>query len=99
MAQVLMAKGSRESLSAASNVSFIYLANICSALPPVTLLDSGKSVMIKESCFLSVHRVYCLEVDSINEMNGINEILSEITALKERNTVLVGESALTMELI
>lgn len=89
-----MAKGRRESLSAASNVSFIYLANICSALPPVTLLDSGKSVMIKEPCFLSVHRVYRLEVET-----GINEILSEITVLKESSTVLVGESALTMELI
>lgn len=41
------------------------------------------------------HRVYNLEV----EPGIINGIISEIIALKERHTVLVGASTVTMELI
>lgn len=41
---------------------------------------------------LSVHGVYNLET-------GTNEIITEIIALKERNTILVGESTVTKELI
>lgn len=93
MAQLLMATVRRESLSAASNVSFIYLSNVYSALRPVTLLGL-REISDDQRVLLSVLRVYGLEVET-----SIDEILSEIIALKERKTGLVGESSVTMELI
>lgn len=48
--------------------------------------------MIKEPCSLFI-RVYDLEVET-----SINEIITEVIALKERNTVLVGEFTITMKL-
>jgi len=77
-----MATVRRESLSAASNVpfiySFIYLANVYSALRPVTLLGL-REISDDQRVLLSIHRVYGLEVET-----SIDEILSEIIALKER---------------
>lgn len=91
MSWLLKAMVKKGSLSAASNISFIYLTNIYSALTlsrhPAGLWD------FSDDQSPTLCGVYNLEVET-----GINETITEIIALKERNTVLVGESTVTMKL-
>lgn len=84
----------RESLSAASSISFIHLTNIYSILIVSRHTAGLWEISDDQRDLPSVHRVYNLEV----ETGTINGIISEIIALKERQTVLVGASAVTANL-
>lgn len=67
----------------ASNISFIYLTNIYSALTLSRHTPGLWEFTEDQKVLLSVPGVYSLKVET-----GISEIITEIIALKERNTVL-----------
>lgn len=70
MAQLLKAMVRRESLSAASNISFIYLTNIYSALTLSRHTAGLWEFSDDQNVLFSVHGVYSLEAEI-----GIHEII------------------------